>query len=112
MSPINLDVIEEFPMTNGLSRTEQYSLLSSPERRATMHALAGRTSSVALADLAATLVEDDRWPSDDDGDRRIAATLHHIHLPKMDAVDIIDYDADANVVDPVPEAARATDSPR
>jgi len=53
---------------------------------------------IGVDDLSRQLTPPDADGSDADD---VAATLHHVHLPKLDEAGFVDYDAAANVVVPV-----------
>ena len=42
----------------------------------------------------------------------VAATLHHVHLPKLDDLGLVDYDPETNVVSPVEDEAAIPDFDR
>lgn len=77
-------------------------VLSHPTRRALLYAL-GRTETTTLEAVARTLVEPDEYRFD--GGTRLEETnrgevaLHHVHLPKMAAAGVIDYDPEAKTVE-------------
>lgn len=76
-----------------------YSLLGDEHCRDAVKYLSGQEPPVTLDELAtagATLETN----ADADGDtaERIAANLHHIHLPKLSDSDFITYDTEGNTV--------------
>lgn len=42
----------------------------------------------------------------------VAATLHHVHLPKLDDLGLVEYDPETNVVSPVEDEATIPDFDR
>lgn len=95
----------EFPETDGrtteLTPNERHRLLASEQRRLAMDAVADRTAPVELADLAAEVAEREAGTeTTDEALDRVAAALHHTHLPKMAEAGIVDYDGAANRIDP------------
>jgi hypothetical protein len=81
-----------------LSEDDRYRLLASAHRRAALAALAERTAPVDLEDLArevAAFVRDD-----DAGIDEVALRLHHVHLPKMVELGVLDYDPETSRVVP------------
>lgn len=83
-----------------LTDGEYHRLMAAERRRMTVAALDEATPPVDLEDLAAAVAERD--PEVDATTRtavsRIAAELHHVHLPKMDALGLIDYTPNSNRV--------------
>ena len=85
--------------TGHLTDDDYYRLLSAERRRAVFEALADSTAPVELADLAAAVAarEGDADP-DDETVRSVSVSLHHVHLPMMAALDVVDYDPAATRV--------------
>jgi len=90
--------------TTGLSEGQRARMLAAERRRTALAVLAGRTGPVDLEDLAAEIAarERERTGSDGDSPGRVATTLHHVHLPQIADLGIIDYDPDANRVESCP----------
>lgn len=84
-----------------LTESERYRLLADEQRRAAIDALAGRTGPVELDDLASAVAarKTDVEPVDDVVVERIAVTLHHVHLPKMSDLGVVDYDPDTTRIE-------------
>ncbi|WIV66522.1 DUF7344 domain-containing protein [Natrialbaceae archaeon AArc-T1-2] len=85
-----------------LTTDEYHELLVSKRRRLTIDVLGGNTSSVALDELAAGIVarEEGIDAANEDAVERVAIDLHHVHLPKMDELGLLEYDPDSCRVDP------------
>lgn len=83
-----------------LADGDRYELLASARRRTTLDVLAGRSAPVDLAELARTVAARETGVDATDADavERVAVSLHHNHLPKMDDWDVVDYDPVANRV--------------
>lgn len=83
--------------TKHLTESQYHELLSVELRRATLDVLAMSTGPIELADLAAMVAP--RETAADETDEatveRVAIYLHHRDLPKMDDLEVIDYDQDA-----------------
>jgi len=94
MSKTSTETPGETERTAALSETDKHELLTAERRRAALSVLDRRTSPVELSDLAAEVAEREPGPDAECPDtvRRVKLTLHHVHLPKMDALDAIDYD--------------------
>ena len=82
-----------------LSESDRYRLLASDERRAVIAVLADEEEPVDLSDLAAAVAARADGVS---GEREAKATLHHCHLPKLEAAAVVDYDADTRRVEASP----------
>lgn len=83
-----------------------------PRPRICQYVSANRNRTVPLDELTAHLVADREPPGDEptDGqpDERVRLALHHVHLPKLDDVDVIDYDYGRRTVDPDGNLSTAT----
>jgi len=86
--------------TESLSEDDYHRLMAVRRRRTTLEALAELSFPIDLDDIAAAVVkrEMDRADGDETSVDQIAMKLHHIHLPKMDSLGVIDYDQDTNRV--------------
>lgn len=86
-----------------LTHAERHRLLASDRRRSVLDALEGRAAPVELTTLAETVVSRETGGSDVDDERveRVAVSLHHVHLPKLDDVGVVQYDPDTRRVEPV-----------
>lgn len=84
-----------------LTDTERYRLLASGRRRTALSVLAHRTTPVALEELAVAVAsrEADVDATDPDAVARVRVSLHHNHLPRMDDLDVVDYDPASNLVE-------------
>ena len=77
-------------------------LLARPRRLDVVSILADRGTPLAVTDLVAELRSRYRrrnWPSDD---ATLFTALHHLDLPKLASVDLLEYDADEGLVAPTP----------
>lgn len=73
-------------------------VLGDARSRRILDHLADRTRPVGLNALARVLVESTGLQESEETTDRIAVELHHLHLPKMQALGLIDYDACRRVV--------------
>lgn len=91
-----------------LSTDRAFDLLGDATRRRTLSVLREADGAMALDDLAAEVVADasDATPEEVARDRRerVAASLHHAHLPKLDDLDVVAYDPAGNRVETTPAA--------
>ncbi|WP_226481054.1 DUF7344 domain-containing protein [Natrinema amylolyticum] len=82
-----------------------FDLLRNRHRRDVVEILAEREASIPLRDLAAAVgavkPEPESGSVSPDRTHEIAALLHHVHLPKLDDADVIDYDTETSTVAPV-----------
>lgn len=80
------------------------SVLAGQRRRDILaHLLETETGAVAFRDLVTHLVE--REPDPESPDRKtVAGTLHHVHLPVLAEVGLVDYESERG---PVAATARA-----
>jgi len=84
------------------------ALLARPSRRAILSVVAEHDEPLSITDLAAELrLRDDVVQPDDD--RRLPIALHHVDLPKLAAIGILEYDPDARMVTPAPRLATCLD---
>lgn len=80
-----------------------FTLLSNQRRRRVVTVLLERESPIALHELVTAVAS---WETDEtewadvsaDLTDEVAAALHHVHLPKLDEADLIDYDTETNAV--------------
>ncbi|WP_423999207.1 DUF7344 domain-containing protein [Haloarcula salina] len=102
MSNATIDYAGELAELTELTDGDRYEVLSSSRRRTVIDALADRSGPVSLDSLSRSVaaLEPEADPDDDSTVRTIAVSLHHTHLPKMADHGVLEYDADANRVDP------------
>lgn len=90
-----------------VSRGEVFEILSNQRRRHTLHYLRQHDRSVELRELSTQLTawENGTSPEDvtHDERKRLYTALRQNHLPKMDDVGILDFDAARGTIDPNPE---------
>ncbi|WP_136715314.1 DUF7344 domain-containing protein [Halorientalis salina] len=82
--------------------TETFGLLTHPHRRAVLYYLTRESDVVDVATLATTIAdwEGDRTETSRAGDiEAIKTTLHHTHLPKLEAAGIVSTDSNRNTVE-------------
>ena len=91
------------PETDDQAIDTIFSLLRHRYRRDVVEILSERESPLPLRDLAATIAagetESDRASTETT--HEVATALHHVHLPKLDDADVIDYDTETSTVTPV-----------
>lgn len=90
------------PAFTDLPPAEQYELLAADRRQHALDLLAGQTTSIALEELAAGVAaqEDGVDADDEQAVKRVAASLHHCHLPKLAESGLLDYEPETRQIDP------------
>lgn len=83
---------------------ERYRLLSVARRRVVLEILADQSEPIELSALARSVAA---LEADGNGDgvrpatrERVAVSLHHTHLPKMDVFGVVEYDTETRMVEP------------
>lgn len=86
-----------------LTARERQKLLGASRPRLVLEILDRETTVVDLETLAAEVArrEDGVDVTDDATVKRVAKTLRYDHLPTMAEVGVLDYDPEANLVEPV-----------
>ena len=108
MSHLPTDVIGTYTGTNAPSPSERHRILAAERRpRLALDYLADRTGPVDIEELAAAIAarEADENSPDDDTVRQVAISLHHVHLPKMAEIGVVDYEPASSVVESYPPTA-------
>jgi len=80
-----------------LTRPERCELLADERRRAVLDSLDGQ-STVELEPLARSVAASGDSGVTDDAVERLKWMLHHVHLPKMDDLGVLEYDTADHVV--------------
>ena len=79
-----------------------HDVLANPRRRAVIRSLEAATRPRALADLAMDVAvreqEGERTEPSHDAVQLRYASLYHLHLPKLVAADVVEFDRDRNTV--------------
>lgn len=88
-------------VSNELSGNE-WHVLANKRRRLAIALLVDRTDTMGLDDLAKEITEEETGMLDD-GARveRVSVSLHHVHLPKLDAAGVLNYDPDTHRIEPL-----------
>lgn len=83
-----------------LSESEQHRLLADERRQVVLQSLPGRGTELSLDELAAAVLEREDGESGGEQASReeVAVSLHHVHLPVLDDLGVLDYDADSHRV--------------
>lgn len=67
-----------------------FQMLAAQRRRYALYVLSRHAGPITLADLADEVASLEETTSE-----RVATSLHHVHLPKLDDAGVADYDAEA-----------------
>ena len=107
MSHLPTDLIRTYAGTTALNPSERHRILAAERRRLALDYLADRTGPVDLDELSAAIAarEGDEDSADDDTVEHVAVSLHHVHLLKMAAIGVIDYEPASSVVESCPPSA-------
>lgn len=83
-----------------VTESEWHDALASEPRRLALGVLVEETGPVALADLSRAVAEaeGDADSADADAVRRHRIKFHHVHLPKLDDLGVVEYDRDERLV--------------
>ena len=107
MSHSPTDVTRTYAGTTALSTSDRHRLLAAERRRLALDYLADRTGPVDVEELAGTIAahESDQNIAGEDTVQQVAVSLHHVHLPKMAELGVIDYEPTESVVESCPPSA-------
>lgn len=102
MAYAQIEPTNAYQSVDELTESKRHTLLSKARQRTILSVLSGRASAIELSELAATVAEreDGTDPDDETAVKRASVTLHHKHLPKLDACDVISYDSERQLVRP------------
>lgn len=100
MSKTQMSELEQVT-TAELTDSERSRLLADERRRTVLAVLAERSTPLSVKELASAVVERETVGSGRDIDRQdeVLLTLHHVHLPLLDDVGVVDYDAEEHRVE-------------
>lgn len=100
MKPPFTNEAKSRPATADLSEADYHRLMTAERRRVALDLLADEATPVELTELAEQVAEaeTDGVETGAEAVDRVALTLHHLHLPKMSEVGVVDYDPEANQV--------------
>ena len=84
-----------------LTESERHRLLSVERRRLVLDVLTGKSAPIDIESLAGGVAarEEGLDASEEETIQRVSVELHHIHLPLMTAMGVLEYDPDAGRVD-------------
>ena len=97
MFKTSLKSADRYDIAAELTKPERCELLADERRRAVLDSLDGR-STVELEPLARSVAASEESVVTDDAVERLKRMLHHVHLPKMDDLGVLEYDTADHVV--------------
>lgn len=83
--------------TVSITESERHDLLAKERRRVAVDVLT-EAGSMTLEELASEVVDRRHDSTDEDAIERARTSLHHVHLPKMVDIGVIDYDPETKRV--------------
>ena len=100
MSQSNIAVDPDEASNAELTTKERHRVLSNERRKTAVRALADEPEAATLADLASAVAaaetdadQTDAAADEDTNSDAVTIELHHVHLPLLDEVGVVDYDA-------------------
>lgn len=87
-----------FRSPEGPFRNAVAAVLADPRRRRVVDALGDLRPPVAIERLAEAVADRDPAEVPDASVDDVATTLHHVHLPKLAAAGVVDYDPETTTV--------------
>jgi len=87
--------------TGQLTDTERYELLANERRQRVLSVFESQATPVALETVAKEVAgrETSRASPDADNVQTVAVSLHHVHLPMMAALGIVEYDPESKRIE-------------
>lgn len=87
--------------TVDIDPSEKCDLLAEKQRWLVLDIISGITSPIELEELSVRVASFESGTlTKDDAVERVAISLHHIHLPRLADVGVLDYDQESNVIEP------------
>lgn len=107
MSQSPSDVTREYAGIADLTTSDRHRVLAAEHRRVALDILSERDAPVELEDLAGATAarEADGDIADKETVEKVALRLHHVHLPLLAQLGVIDYDPEATLVDSCPRCS-------
>ena len=102
MSQTSYNLLAADASATDLTESERHELLEVDRRRHALAVIADETGPLALDELATAVAERESGvdPAEPGTVSNVAVTLHHIHLPKMDDLGVVDYDSPTKRITP------------
>lgn len=96
MSKSTPSIPRDNPSIADLTQSERHTLLMSRRRRLVVEILEMKAPPTELSDLATEITRREEGAEEccDQTRQKVEISLHHNHLPKMDALGVIDYDTE------------------
>jgi len=109
MSQISSRTTDDGRTVIDLGADEHHGLLRAERRRAALDALRGTGTPVALDELTEAVAAREGTEPTAEATDRIAISLHHVHLPLMADLGVLDYDPADHRVETVRDLAARLD---
>lgn len=102
MSECSSEIVDTGTLLGGLAESERYRVLADETRRTALDVLTDSTTPLGLEDLAVAVARESNGDTaDEETVSRVASELHHVHLPKLSDLDVVEYDPARNRVESV-----------
>jgi hypothetical protein len=86
---------ETYAGTEAMTEREWYEVFRDARRRTTLEVIRTESKTFSLDSLAESVAtREDEVAANDETRKRVATSLHHVHLPKMAAVGLVSYNMD------------------
>ena len=94
-------LVGDFAAESGLEESQIHDVLRNDRRRLAIEALQRDGGSVSVRELSETVAAEETGTDPPPRDKRqsVYVSLHQTHLPKLDRLGIVDYDANAKRVE-------------
>jgi hypothetical protein len=102
MSHILPQLATEYDRPEQVTEDDWYRLLSAERRRELLELFDERSGHLELDSLATEIAErsDELDATDAAAVERVAVSLHHVHLPKLNDAGVLEYDSRARRITP------------
>jgi|AntDeeMetagen192_2_1112575.scaffolds.fasta_scaffold17636_1 hypothetical protein len=101
MNPPATELLNEFVEGTELTESKRHEVLANEERRITLQVLADRSTTATPRDIAPEVAsrKSESGTLDSEIISSVEVALHHIHLPKLDVCDIIEYNPNSRRIE-------------
>ena len=97
MSLTTNEPTDEMSFNLKMAESDRHRLLSSERRWVTLALLNGEDAPLGLEELAANVAKVENL-DDEMGHKQVMISLHHIHLPMMAEMGVLEYDSEAKLI--------------
>jgi hypothetical protein len=101
MSQSPIDYVDDPAQSLDLTETEYHRLLADTDRRTVLDVLGAQSTPIDLHELGRAVATEkgESGESERDAIEHARVALHHIHLPLMDDLGVIEYDQESRRVE-------------